>query len=94
MKPLLVFVMITAATTSLYDPTQFSLSSNLLLNPAFSSPAISSPTAVTNYGNQITGWNCTSICQLKNMPRYCAATLTACNLSFVQTIDLDSENIF
>ena len=42
----------------------------------------------------IEGWNCTTYCQLKNIPSYCILKSANCSVNYTQALDLDSEILF
>ena len=80
------------AQGKLYDPNLFTLGSNLVVNPTFSTPNIG-PSLTAFYGTSILGWSCTADCQIVNVPVLCSTFGVSCSNNYTQGIDMDSVNI-
>ena len=73
-----------------YNPNLYELGDNLLVNPSFTSPVMTPNVTIENFPPTILGWNCTTYCQLKNIPLYCSINSLTCNVNYTQVIDLIS----
>ena len=74
----------------------FTLGNNLVINSQFSTPIVSAPNLYSYGSSTISGWNCTSICDIESIPRNCNSYLLNCNIpsSYSQAIDLNSNGVF
>jgi hypothetical protein len=90
---LLFTLLICVISGMLYDPALYSLDTNLVTNPTFSSPALGG--SMTGfYGTSISGWSCTVNCQVVNIPVMCTNFGLSCANNYTQGIDLDSQGVF
>ena len=78
--------------SQLYDPNSFSLGSNIVVNSMFESPIVPQANIWNFYGGGISGWSCTSGCELINITNYCNSFSLSCNVYGSQGIELDCFN--
>lgn len=92
MRYLLLIFCILDTQAALYNTSLYTLGTNLVANHNFSLPVIPSGTAYTLYSSSISGWICTTICDVKNMPETCSASGISCNINFTKGIDFDTNS--
>ena len=87
-----ILLLITTTNTQLYDPALFSLGSNLIVNPTFSTPDIGG--VLTQYmSGGILGWNFVDS-QIITVSTLCSSYGNPCSTNFTQAIDLDGMYSF
>ena len=89
---LTAFVLISAASSQLYDPNLYSPSSNLIINPTFSSPSLGG-SMVQFASGSILGWTFNNI-QLVTVSVFCSNFGAPCSHNFSQGIELDVSNVY
>ena len=81
-------LLLTISNTQLYDPSLYSLGSNLIVNPTFSTPDIGG--AMTQYfSSSIYGWNFASG-QIVTVSALCSNFGHTCTHNFTQALDMDA----
>ena len=75
----------------LYDPSKYSLGSNLVQNFDFGLPVV---TNVTTKSGSIPSWTCSPKCEMKNATYYCIKFSLSCVVNWQQHLDLSTGNIF
>ena len=79
-------------TSSVYNPQEYELGPNLIVNSKFDTPYIPPPTQFFKIPSSILGWNCSHTCQVVHVNRRCAGKSKTCTVSFEQGIDLLSSS--
>ena len=87
-----IILLFVCAYSQTYDPSLYSLGSNLIFNPTFSDPALSPGSMVSFYPGSITGWSCDSSCQVTSIIEICSSFSLACSNNFTQSLDLDGSS--
>lgn len=88
---LLLLVAACIGAGQLYDSNLYSLGSNIIINPSFSSPILPSGTISKMYNRLgITGWTCRIKCRLTDIPNTCLQMGLSCNTSYTQAMGLIS----
>ena len=70
----LLLVLLPLATAILYDPTQFYLGDNLIVNSLFSTPVVGTYITTTS----MSGWTCTPRCEIGNTTYECTIFAYPC----------------
>ena len=79
---------------ALYDPLTHQPGPNLISNPLFDQPLVTPPMYYQFVLGSIPGWTCKNVCQLDKISSACAFYGKACNLTWVQAIDINSNGFF
>ena len=86
-------LLVALAQGQVYNTSLYTLGPNLVANPSFESPSIGA-TMFTSYSGSISGWTCSTTCQIVNILVLCTNFALPCSHNYTQGIDLDSFNVF
>ena len=75
-------------STQVTNLSLYTIGENLVKNPSFDLDTISNSSIMKTFPSNITGWSCTTGCQLNKLEEYCTNRSYICNANFTISLDL------
>ena len=86
---LILLIITTVQSQSLYDQEFYTLGLNLIINPEFSSPHVTDGTTGQIIAGSIPGWTCNNACEIIIFMEGCSVQGVACTPKWRQVIEMD-----